>query len=466
MPYNQRTLASVVAEISSAMSDTANVHFSLNEIKYAVWEALRYFSACTCFWVDRGNCTIKSPFASPSSFALPSYWYSLPTELSSLRPQTVTYDQLCREIQLHLYEPESGVSGTGNIQFDPLTVLQCLIRARNRFVLDAGLPLYNSIVSVPAGSGYYALPQNVSQLYRLVWSDNQPGQPAQRIRLQQTDPLTTAAFDQLTTDQSTTRQIPRVYSKSESNPLSIQLDPPPSNPGTIDYIFSQTINSLAAFTTDTDTLQLPDDYAPAIKYAAISDLLTTDSERTNTLLAKYCELRYQGIVDQAKLHRCVVAARVNNRRISVVTPTQLDVCTPYWMNTPSRFAPTFCAALFDLVAFAPIPTLTSTYSATLDVVRSAPIPVNGNDPVQVPLELIPSIIDYAQHYLSLKLGGADFTQTFHAFNSFQSMMAHRMNIQGARVRPITEVMLASSLDQSYTPVESNTATNFSQLNEE
>lgn len=445
------------------MSDSGNVHFTNNEVKYAVWEAMRYFSACTCFWIDRGNLTVKSPFTSPNSLQYPGYWYHLAQELPLLRPYTVTFDQLCREIQLHLYEPESGVSGTGAIQFDPTTVLQCLIRARNRFVSDAGLPMQSFVDNVGAGSGLHELSQNLAIYYRLVWADNQTGQPARRIRLQQSDPLNTTAFPNLTQSGPTT---PIVYSKSEVSPRAIQLDPPPSNPGTIEYIYAYNIDFSALFIDSDDTLQIPDDYAPAIKYAAMSDLLTTDSERTNPLLAKYCELRYQAIVDQAKLHRCVIAARINNQRLPLCTPTQLDLLQPYWMNTPSSSRPQHCATLHELVAFAPIPYAYDTYSATLDIVRCAPIPVNGNDYIQLPLDLIPSLIDYAQHYLSLKLGGADFTQTFHAFNSFQSMMEKRMQLTGARIRPLNEVMLASSLDQSYTPVESNTQANFNQLQED
>lgn len=464
MPYNSRTLTSLIAEISSAMNDSTNVHFTLNEVKYAVWEALRYFSACACYWVDRGNFTIKSPFASPNSLEYPAYWYHLPTELPTLRPQTCTFDHICREIQLHLYEPESGVSGTGQIQFDPITVLQSVIRARNRFALEAGVPMAIGSLAVSAGDGYVALPQNIAKLYRLVWADNNPGQPSIRTRLELSDPLTTSCF--LTTSQSSYNQLPRVYSHAETNPLSIQLNPPPSNPGTIEYTHSYTVNFLSDLIVNTDTLQIPDDFAPAVKYAAMSDLLTTDSERTNPLLAKYCDLRYTALVEQAKLQRCVIAARINNQSITLCTPTQLDLTQPYWMNRAATSRPYFAATLYDLAAFAPFPTSSQTYSATLDLVRSAPIPVNGSDYVQLPLDLIPSIIDYAQHYLSLKLGGADFTQTFHAFNSFQSMMERNMQIKGARIRPITEVLLASSMDQAYTPISTNTSVNFPNLQED
>jgi hypothetical protein len=338
------------------------------------------------------------------------------------------------------------VAGGSDKQFTTLTILQALVRARNRFVLDALIPPTNSIANVSAGSGLCLISQYLSNIRRLVWADNTPGQPSTRYPLVRTDVRSMASFDR-------TSSRPIAYSQSETTPGQVQLYPPPANPGTLDYIADVSVAHWAPGLIDSTTLVIPDDYTPAIKYAAMSDLLATDSDRTNPMLSKYCELRYQWMVEFAKLSRCVVGALVNGRRVQVIAPTQLDRIKPLWMNSPGN--PVYCAAYYDMVAFGPIPRPGKTYSATLEVIRSAPIPSALGDYIQVGQDLIPSLIDYAQHYLSLKLGGADFTQTFHTFNSFQTMLSNRNNLLGGRIRHLTEITTASRTDQNYTPNESN-----------
>ena len=58
------------------------------------------------------------------------------------------------------------------------------------------------------------------------------------------------------------------------------------------------------------------------------------------------------------------------------------------------------------------------YLITLDLVRNIPVPVVDGDFLQIGNEKVNTILNYAQHVASLKMGGAEFQATMPYYQDF------------------------------------------------
>jgi hypothetical protein len=70
----------------------------------------------------------------------------------------------------------------------------------------------------------------------------------------------------------------------------------------------------------------------------------------------------------------------------------------------------------NLLALSPVPN--GVYSISVDSVRNMPVPVVDGDYLQVGREYVDTILDYAQHLASFKMGGQEFQNTQAQFNRF------------------------------------------------
>src|SRR5690349_6666012 len=94
---------SLVAEIAALQDDPTFIQWAAQEIRYGVVEALRFWGALTSYWRQRG--------AFNTAGGVP--WYDLSVQLPTLRPRTVTFNDIAIEIDYHCFELPGGVSGTG-----------------------------------------------------------------------------------------------------------------------------------------------------------------------------------------------------------------------------------------------------------------------------------------------------------------------------------------------------------------
>ena len=170
MAYTTYTLATLSAEIVATLGDPNNVYFSQAEVTYAIQEGMREWGGLTAYWRERGAWTLVPP----KSVSPARYFYDLSTVLPTLRARTVTIDDILTEIQYHFLEAPGGYSGAGmTAQFSIAELIQAVVRARNRFVLDAQIPvsLTGSLAASVDASGRMPLPENTVYLHRLMWID-------------------------------------------------------------------------------------------------------------------------------------------------------------------------------------------------------------------------------------------------------------------------------------------------------
>lgn len=415
MPYEQYSMASLVAQISSLIDDPTNIQWKYREIRYGVIEALRYWGALTSYWRARG--------AFSTMAGVP--WYDLAAELPLLRPRTVTFNDLALEIDYHCFELPGGVAGTGlSSQFNISSILSAIVRARNRLVLDAGLPLtpfQQTITAAPDGRFY--VNEDVVYLRHAYWNDSVSGAWSP---LRPTDAWAQDSYSSLWTLEP---GLPFAFSQSVTRPLEVQLFPPPQNDGTIEWLAAESDDYDAGIDANT-LLGVPDEFAHAIKYAALSDLFTMDGESFDPQRADYCDRRYQQTVAIARDHKSVARVQINNVPIGLSTLVMLDSAYPRWRMSHGK--PTNAGCDLDVLAFASVPN--ASLGVSCDVLQSAPIPLDDSEFLQIGREMIPNIIDYVQHYLSLKLGGVEFFGNLGLYDSFMASAKERNAIQSKQIK--------------------------------
>lgn len=435
MAYNQYSLDALSLKIASLFDDLSELYWTRTEKYYAIWEALRVWGALTSHWRTRGTFNLDPTAATP--------YYDLSVIFPLLRSRSWTLDRLVRDIQYMMLEAAAGISGTGmSGQVSIASILDALRRARNRFVLDARLPAtVDSVFASPAPpDGLVTYDQSSIYIHRTGWQDSYSG--VWRTLWRQD------AWERDHGDPTWTLSpgMPRAFSESECSPLKLQLWPPPLNPGILEAV---EVSSLLINTADPNaTFAIPDEWVHAVKYQALEDMLSAESQNKDPMRAQYAALRYKQAVDRATMVRSILRVMLNGVPLPLDSLAALDAAKPYWRNQVGR--PSMVAVIGDLLVFDCTPD--QAYGITVDVVQTAPLPVAGTDFLQIGAEDIPNIVDYATHLLTFKCGGKEFESTFPQYDAFLSAAADRAGINRTQMRYLAATMGQPEKEQAERPV--------------
>lgn len=460
MPYQTTTLDDFITSIGVILDDTTAVYWTRQEIQFATYEALNVWGAYTSYWRTRGAFTLYPPvpLGAQADF-VPSPVVSLPVAIPDLRGYSYTLDQMVREIQYMLLEAPNGLSGqqmSGQVTVG--TILAAIQIARDRFVKDFKIPISIHVpyITPAPPDGLITLDQQSVFVHRASWMDKSVGAGSAIFPL--ADRWTTLwrqdawAFDKGTPDWTTSPGLPYGYSEAELSPLKLQLVPPPVNTGVLEVL---TVDSLQMdLTSPISLFNVPDEWAHAIKYAALADILSSNSQITDPLRADYAEQRYQQSLKMAENATSVIRLLYNGKPIPMDSITAIDAGDPNWRNRTGL--PEMFGALYDTVIITPgllldqfgiiydhssnTPVITDNpYGFSVDVVQKAPLPtLLGGSPVssnfiQVGPEDLSAIRDYVQHILLFKCGGNEFKSTMSDYDSFLKSVSLRAGVNKARI---------------------------------
>lgn len=405
-------MQSLVAEISSLIDDAANVQWTYAEVRLAVIEAMRYWGVLTNYWKDRGT------FSTVTGQA----WYDLAIVLRNgggelLRKRVVTINDLVVEMQYHCFEHGTGIAGTAQSgQFSISEMTKAIVRARNRLVADAGLPL-NVLPLQPVNTSRFDLPQDTAWIRHGYWVNS----GGAYWPLRKLDNWSEESYNPLWTLQP---GRPFAYDIANSQPLQVSLYPSPAASGTVEWVIATSAELDP--TSATQTLELPDEFTPAVKYAALADLYSMDGEQSDPARAAYAEQRYLQYLPVADNHTSVIYAEINGVPLQTCIISSLDSKYPNWRMTVGK--PQLAGIDIDLMGFWKVPDAGRTgegYGVTADVVIPAPIPATDDVYLQIGRELIGLITDYCQHYLSFKLAGDEFAMTLDTYDGFMQAAGRR-----------------------------------------
>jgi hypothetical protein len=204
---------------------------------------------------------------------------------------------------------------------------------------------------------------------------------------------------------------PLVYLQSTEPPLSFDTDTPPGFGGTYEIV--AVVSPGGLFVYSPSLLYVPDDWAWVIKWGALADLMSKESNAKDSERAEYCNKRYQLGMKLLAQAPALLAMRIGNVPLLIDSVRDLDLYNPGWEGLTPATPGTAVHIGLNLVGFAAPPDDNpigggNNYSCTATVVRNAPIPASTSAYLQVAREDLDVIIDYAQHLAAFKMGGQEF----------------------------------------------------------
>lgn len=416
------------------LDDPQENYWVRQEKYYAIWEAMFVWGAYTGHWRARDDFYLDP--------AKPDPYYDMSVLFPVYRPRNWTLGKLVEDIQYMSLENPGGVSGTGmSGQIGIQAILQSISKACNRFFVDACIP-YSVNQSVPSpapNSSIVNLPQNCVIVHRCMWQDTQTGTwyPLWRQDAWAQD----RAFPNWTTNPD----WPRVFSESEISPITLEVYPAPNNTGKLEAI---TVDSQEVdLSNSNQVLFLPNEWVHAIKYCALADLFSNESQCVDVVRATYAEARYKQALEMTKAARSIIRATAMNTPLPIDSMAAMDAGQMYWRNQSGP--PVVGSVLYDILVVSPMPD--NSYPITVDMCITAPIPQSGADFVNLGKEEIRAILFYAAHVLTFKCGGSEFQNTFDNYDDFMRSIENRNQITSAKILYLKSILGQAQKELSARP---------------
>jgi len=427
--YQYATLAGARQQLANRLYDSGMVFWISAELTLYIQEALRTWNSMAQYW--RGDSTF-APVPGQQ-------WYDLTQVANTLRPYTVLDTDLYTLMEYQLLEPVAGNfpligAWTGTKMFTIDDLQNAVQRRRDEILSITGCVVTRSVVALTPNETRTVLGDKTIDVRRVAYfpvevdggfggggfgdggfggDDN--GDPNV---LYPDDNWGFQAFEPDWTTQTPGR--PSSYAMSAQPPLSFDVDVPPALPGTYELL---TMNAGPQLTPTTPTLiGIPDDFFWVLKWGALADLLSKESEAKDTVRAEYCEKRYKQGLALLTNSPAALQIRVNNVPIwmdAVRTADEFDVG---WQALTEDVPKAAYVAGLNLIALSPRPPVVDptnpAISITATVVQNAPLPVADGDFIQVGRDEYDVILDYAQHLALFKCAGFEFTETAQLYARF------------------------------------------------
>ena len=424
MPYTHTTLNQFRAELANRLSDPDEIFWTLDELNEYILESLRVFGSLTGFWRDQAS------FVTTAGVAFYDIT-SINAAFTTLLGYSLTDQSLLTTIQNHFLEPPSSDSWAGTDQFNLQDIQDALQGQRNKFLAETGIRVTR--FSQAAVGPREDLPDTVIDVRRLVWNRDSD---SLNFHLWREDEWNITAFDQAWPAGA---DPPIAYSTTVAPPITLQLLPPASVAGTLDFI---TVDSGADLDLEAGVvLGIPDDLAWAIKWGAMAELLSKSGQARDQR-AQYCDERYKAGVQVARAYPQIMQAQIGGTPILVDSLNNLDSFKVNWQDETPGTPDIIAVAGPNLVALSPVPD--GAHTVLLDVARKTDVPVDGSDFIQLGREDKDGVINYAQHLAMFKIGGQEFDLTQWQATDFLQQAVLRNRLMAAETAGSIANMFAIS----------------------
>jgi hypothetical protein len=401
--------SAMLQELANRLYDPTQQFWNPTELGFYITEALRTWNAFTGYW--RGD------FVWQPSQGVNFYDMTNPSVMpNTLRPYTVTDQTLYSIIQCHLLEPVAWDPWTGvSKQFTADDLLNAVQRRRDEVLSITDCTLTRSLV--PAVNGRIALPDTVIDVRRMAYFPN----PASLQKNSVMWPMDTWGEESFAPRYAqNSAGTPFGYLLTTEPPISFDTDRPPAYSGNYELL---TVNAGPALSySAASTLLVPDDFTWVIKWGALADLLSRESNAKDVPRAQYCEQMYRMGIKILSSAPALLAARIGNVPIQIDSLRAADLYNTGWEAAPQGPPTSVYHAGLNLIALGPAPDA-GLYSATATVVQNAPVPINPIDYVQIGRDEYDIILDFAQHLAAFKQGGEEFTRSMALLQRFMKMAA-------------------------------------------
>jgi hypothetical protein len=466
-PYQYITLSTLRQQLANRLYDASMVFWSSAELTVYIAEALRTWNALTGYW--RGD------FVAPT--VLSQTWYDISGLANTLRPYTVTDQSVYETILYHLLEPTTGVVSQ---QFSNDDIVQAVARRRDELLSITSCT--QTVRLVGAVAGRITLADSVIDVRRMAYLPNQSvltgvgygtgrygfgiyGRSAKpRIDIPKPsvlwpeDTFAEQSYDALyTLNPAGAPGLPSTYLLTTQPPLSFDTNCPPAFGGNYELLTVEAGAALTFGSLPPATFTIPDDWTPAIKWGALADLFSRESNAQDPLRAQYCETRYRQLAailrDSAP---ALLAMRVNNVPAQVSSVRGSDLYNTSWEGADPGTPTSVSYSGMNLFALNPpaddgingVP-----HDLTVTVVENAPIPLLDADQVQVARDDLDVLLDYCVHIAMVKAGGGDFMATLPLYKRFMSQAA-MYNRKLSEVGEYTDTLMGMAVrERGLNPVQ-------------
>jgi hypothetical protein len=383
------------------------IFWSDAELNLYLQEALTCWQAFSRYFRSRATVTTHTDGAGNYQF-----FYDLAQELPQLE-YTVTDSQILSLIEYHLLELQSGIPSNpawqGTEMWAQGHYTGSLERRRNRFLLDSQAVVQHFIsAAVSAGSPRVTFPASLIDVRRVAWVDANGVYTV----LWRDDEFAANAYSQSWAS-SLALPAPLAYSVAVAQPFTLQFLPPPGDAGSLDVLAIAQGPPLNPVTGV--ILGIPDNYAWAVKWGALADLLSEDGPGRDLERAQYCEQRYREAVQLAKIMPTAINAAIGENATQFDTVFNLDAYNSSWHNTNGT--PLVLAlAGQNILATSCVPD--GAYGIGLDIVGNCPVMTDDVTPVLISADIADLIVDEAEHIAEFKEGGAEFAASMPLHTNF------------------------------------------------
>lgn len=407
--YNYITLGAAKQQLANRLYDSNMTFWAPAELTLYIQESLRTWNALTAYW--RGDFLFQSQQG--------VNWYNLIDTINlpnTLRPLTVLDTDIYKLLQYHLLEPTTWNPYVGgSLQFSADDFLEAVQRRRDEILSVCACTM--TLRTVPAVAGRIQLPDTVIDVRRMAYLPNPVfGQPNSAMWPE--DAWAEQSFNRNYT--LAPAGTPFTYLMSTQPPISFDTDVPPAYGGNYELLTIET--GLALAVNASSFLSVPDDWTPLIKWGALADLLSRESNAKDLPRAAYCEQQYRMGLAALSAAPALLALRINNVPVLIDSVRNADLYTTGWETTTQGKPTAALHAGLNMIALAPAPDA-GPYSLTATVVENAPVPVADGDFVQVARDDLDAILDYAQHLAAFKQGGEEFTRSMQLLQRFMKQAA-------------------------------------------
>ena len=401
-PFSWLTFGGAIAELSLRLGDEDNVRWTATECGLYIIEALRFWNALTAYWAE--------PYVIDFEQEAGQNWYPA-NGTGSPRQPTLTDTDIYTMIEYHLLEPPSGGTWTGTDQFSITDLSQACSRRRNEILQAAACNMVETSLNVAPNTSAVQLVDTVLDVRRVRWV------PAAGLG----SPVTLGRGDSRSFQYFTAR-----YPQSTDNPLRWDVIGSPPQTVTLDTKVNvpsalQVLGITGAADFDPPTaspLLMPDDWAWALKFGAMADILSKEQEGKDLQRAQYSRQRYEQGLKLMMHMPWVLQGFINGIPVAVQSVAGADRTNYEWQSRATAF-PEIVVGGIDLYAVSPVPN--DSLSISLMVVANAPIPANDDADIQVPRDVMDAILSEAQHLALIKQGGQEFADSIKLHQEFIGM---------------------------------------------
>ena len=405
--YSYATVTNTLNAIGARLYDPTFQQWTQDELLLILKEALRTWNVLSGFW--RAEFTFN--------LAANTWWYDLRSVSNTLIPYTVTKYSLIEMVENHLLEPPTPGAWSGSSQFSLNDILTAFQRRQDETLGETGCTLVRSTVGAAPLTPRTLLSDSVIDIRRVAWLpvSGPAGAGYSAKPLRQSDMFATRAFNPNYTV-NVGAAAPGKWMQNTEPPPSFDVDAPPPVNGDYDLL---TINAGPTWTAGSDgLLTIPDDWTWVLKYGALMDLFSRESNAADPYRTEYCRRRYEEGKALLFSNPVILAARINNRPKDVTAIRGADDYNPSWQALTAG-APRSLYSAANLLAVAPKPDA-GPYSCTVTVCQNAPWDATY---VQVARDDYDTILDLSQHIGMLKQGGEEFFKTIALYQRAQRQAA-------------------------------------------